>query len=125
MRARMLGVLSGPQLTGISATIGRYAVSAEPDDAALAKEIDASLSAEERVEILKEYSDFASVQQMAFAQSQARFQAMSARMPADAQMAFPSSKMNIERLDAGCALLEALIPGPNATITRFEGGIEP
>jgi hypothetical protein len=115
MRSEMLDALSHSNRSEIATAIGRYAVSTDPNDPALANAIDAMLSAAERHHILKAYSDFAVAQKTAFAKSQAQFETMRTQMPAGAAMPFPVQAMSAEPVDAGSVLMKSLITGPTIT----------
>jgi hypothetical protein len=104
MRSEMLDALSRPTRSEIAAAIGRYAVSTDPDELALANAIDAMLSTTERHRILNAYSSFAVAQKAAFAQSQVQFERMGAQA------------MSVEPGDAGSLLSKSLIAGPTVTV---------
>jgi hypothetical protein len=115
LRSEVLGGLSQSDRSAIIGAVAQYAVSTDPDDALLAKRIDALLSADERQRILDAYAKFAAAQKAAYAKTQARFELMKAQMPANAEMPFPMQTMSDEPADAGALLLKVLIGGTAVT----------
>lgn len=120
MRSEMLDALSQSNRSEIAAAIGRYAVSTDPAEPALAHAIDAMLSAAEQHRILTAYSDFAALQKTSFAQSRAQFDTMRTQMPAGAVMPSPDRAMSDVPGDAGLLLLKSLIAGPTITVAGFD-----
>ena len=124
MRSGMLGALSPSDRPAIADAIAAYAVSADPDEATLAKRIDALLTAHERQRILDAYAQFSSQQKTEFAATQARFKSMSAQMPPDAQLPFAAQSMSDVVPDAGTGLVQMLLGGGGVTASFYPPGTD-
>lgn len=120
MRSEMLDALSQSNRSEVAATIGRYAVSSDPPEPALAQAIDAMLSAAEQHRILTAYSDFAALQKTSFAESRAQLEMMRTQVPAGAVMPSPDRAMSDVPGDAGLLLLKSLIAAPTVTVAGFD-----
>jgi hypothetical protein len=104
MRSHMLDAISISHRVAISDAIARCAVSADPDRAALAKDIDAILSPDEAKVISDGYAEFAAAQKAAHSKT-------------------PSSNavMSDEPAGAGARFLSTLFPGPSITAGFHSG----
>ncbi|MGC1381055.1 MAG: hypothetical protein WA814_08540 [Candidatus Baltobacteraceae bacterium] len=115
MRMQILSSLSPVSRRAVAAEIGQLAIAPSPDPQAVAKRLDAELSAGERQRILNAQSTFQSQSRQLHEQMRTEIQN---DMPAGAHAPFMGGHPGMEarqaprQLDAGTALLLALSPHP-------------